>query len=174
MIRLVTASAGGEAYLNFIGNEFGHPEWMDFPREGNNWSYKYARRQWPLVDNKELKYHYLNDFEGEMLKILTSENVLHAPPANLINVDETNKVLIFERASLIFVFNFHPNNSVPDYEFWVPKGGEFHYLLNSDDTKFGGHERIDPSVVHESYKKEGGDFIKIYCLNRTALVLKRK
>ena len=69
MIRLVTASAGGEAYLNFIGNEFGHPEWMDFPREGNNWSYKYARRQWTLVDNKELKYHYLNDFEEAMLEV---------------------------------------------------------------------------------------------------------
>jgi 1,4-alpha-glucan branching enzyme len=174
MIRLVTASAGGEAYLNFIGNEFGHPEWMDFPREGNNWSYKYARRQWPLVDNKELKYHYLNDFEEAMLDLLKSENILQAAPANLLNVDETNKVLIFERANLIFVFNFHPNNSVPDYEFWVPKGGKFKYLLNSDDAKFGGHERIDQSTIHESYKKEGGDFIKIYCVNRTAIVLSSK
>ncbi|WKK75354.2 alpha-amylase family glycosyl hydrolase [Marivirga salinae] len=174
MIRLVTASAGGEAYLNFIGNEFGHPEWMDFPREGNNWSYKYARRQWSLVDNKELKYHYLNDFEEAMLDVLKSENVLQAAPANLLNVDETNKVLIFERANLIFVFNFHPNNSVPDYEFWVPKAGKFKYLLNSDDAKFGGHERIDQSTIHESFKKEGGDFIKIYCVNRAALVLKRK
>ncbi len=173
MIRLVTGSAGGEAYLNFIGNEFGHPEWMDFPREGNNWSYKYARRQWSLVDNKELKYHYLNDFEEAMLELLKSENVLQAAPANLLNVDETNKVLIFERTNLIFVLNFHPSNSVPDYEFWVPKGGKFKYLLNSDDTKFGGHERIDQSTVHESFKKEGGDFIKIYCVNRSALVLKR-
>lgn len=174
MIRLVTASAGGEAYLNFIGNEFGHPEWMDFPREGNNWSYKYARRQWSLVDNKELKYHYLHDFEKEMLDILKSENILQAAPANLLNIDETNKVLIFGRANLIFVFNFHPNNSVPDYEFWVPKAGKFHYLLNSDAAKFGGHERIDQSTIHESFKKEGGDFIKIYCVNRAALVLKRK
>lgn len=173
MIRLVTASAGGEAYLNFIGNEFGHPEWMDFPREGNNWSYKYARRQWSLVDNKELKYHYLNDFEEAMLEVLKSENILQAAPAHLLNIDESNKVLIFERANLIFVFNFHPSNSVPDYEFWVPKAGKFSYLLNSDDAKFGGHERIDQSTVHESFKKEGGDFIKIYCVNRTALVLKR-
>lgn len=173
MFRLVTASAGGEAYLNFIGNEFGHPEWMDFPREGNNWSYKYARRQWSLVDNKELKYHYLNDFEEVMLGLLKSENVLQAAPANLLNIDEKNKVLIFERANLIFVFNFHPSNSVPGYEFWVPKAGKFKYLLNSDDAKFGGHERIDQSTIHASFKKEGGDFIKIYCVNRTALVLKR-
>jgi len=173
MIRLVTASAGGEAYLNFIGNEFGHPEWMDFPREGNNWSYKYARRQWSLVDNKELKYHYLNDFEEAMLEVLKSENVLQSTPANLLNIDETNKVLIFERANLIFVFNFHPTHSVPDYEFWVPKAGKYRYLLNSDDEKFGGHERIDLSTVHESYKKSGGDFVKIYSVNRAALVLKR-
>jgi 1,4-alpha-glucan branching enzyme len=172
MIRLVTASAGGEAYLNFIGNEFGHPEWMDFPREGNNWSYKYARRQWSLVDNQELKYHYLNDFESSMLEVLKNENVLNSPAAHLLNIDETNKVLIFERSDLIFVFNFHPNNSIPNYEFWVPKAGKYHYLLNSDDEKFGGHERIEKSTVHESFKKGGGDFIKIYCVNRTALVLK--
>ncbi|WKV10565.1 alpha amylase C-terminal domain-containing protein [Marivirga harenae] len=174
MIRLVTAAAGGEAYLNFIGNEFGHPEWMDFPREGNNWSYKYARRQWSLVDNQELKYHFLNDFEKAMLALLKNENVLEASPANLLNIDETNKVLIFERSNLIFVFNFHPNNSVPDYEFWVPSAGMYQYLLNSDDARFGGHKRIDESTVHESFKKEGGDFIKIYCVNRTALVIKRK
>jgi len=109
-----------------------------------------------------------------MLDILKLEDVLQAAPANLLNVDETNKVLIFERANLIFVFNFHPSNSVPDYEFWVPKGGKFKYLLNSDDAKFGGHERIDQSTIHESFKKEGGDFIKIYCVNRTALILKSK
>ncbi|WNB18581.1 alpha-amylase family glycosyl hydrolase [Marivirga arenosa] len=174
MIRMVTAAAGGEAYLNFIGNEFGHPEWMDFPRQGNDWSYKYARRQWSLVDNKELKYHYLNDFESDMLHLLKSENVLNASPAKLLNIDETNKVLIFERANLIFVFNFHPNNSVPDYEFWVTKAGDYTYLLNSDDEKFGGHNRLDSNTVHHSFKKEGGDFIKIYCVNRTAIVLKAK
>jgi 1,4-alpha-glucan branching enzyme len=174
MIRLVTASAGGEAYLNIIGNEFGHPEWMDFPREGNNWSYKYARRQWSLADNKELKYHYLHDFERAMLAVLKSEKVLQSAPAHLLNADETNKVLIFERANLIFVFNFHPNNAVPDYEFWVPSAGRYNYVLNSDDAEFGGHARIEPSTSHESFEKAGENFMKIYCVNRAALVLKKR
>lgn len=173
MIRLITAAAGGEAYLNFIGNEFGHPEWMDFPREGNNWSYKYARRQWSLVDNQELKYHYLNDFESAMLTILKDNKVLDAEPAHLLNIDETNKVLIFERANLLFIFNFHPAQSVPDYEFWVAQNGDYKYVLNSDDANFGGHERINQTTIHRTIEKEGGSFLKIYNVNRTVLVLKK-
>jgi 1,4-alpha-glucan branching enzyme len=171
MIRLITASAGGEAYLNFVGNEFGHPEWIDFPREGNQWSYKHARRQWSLVDNKDLKFHYLNDFDKAMISLLKQHNVLSSAPAKRLNVDENNQVLIFERANLIFIFNFHPTNSIPDYEFWVPNGVDFKYLLNSDDAQFGGHGRVDSKTIHNSFKKEGGDFLKIYCVNRTAMVL---
>ncbi len=174
MIRLITASAGGEAYLNFIGNEFGHPEWIDFPREGNQWSYKYARRQWSLVDNMDLKFHFLNDFDQAMIHMLKQNNLLEAAPAKRLNVDETNQVLIFERANLIFIYNFSYTNSIPDYQFWVPKSGDFNYLLNSDDVQYGGHGRIDPKTKHSSFKKEGGDFIKIYCVNRTAIVLKRQ
>ncbi|GAA5021460.1 1,4-alpha-glucan branching enzyme [Marivirga lumbricoides] len=171
MIRLITSTVGGEAYLNFIGNEFGHPEWIDFPREGNGWSYKYARRQWSLVDNHELKYEYLNEFDKALVHLLNEKQVLSAQPAQLLNVDEHNHVLIFERAGLIFVFNFHPTNSVPDYEFWIPKKGTFRYLLNSDAPQYGGFDRLNPETEHVSFEKQGGDFLKIYCVNRTALVL---
>ena len=67
MIRLLTSSTINGGYLNFMGNEFGHPEWIDFPREGNGWSHKYARRQWRLFDNKNLCYHYLGDFDSAMV-----------------------------------------------------------------------------------------------------------
>ncbi|GAB3333105.1 alpha-amylase family glycosyl hydrolase [Marivirga atlantica] len=174
LIRLITASAGGEGYLNFFGNEFGHPEWLDFPREGNNWSYKYARRQWSLVDNKELKFEYLNNFDKAMIALLEEYKVLDAEPAHLINMDEKNQVLIFERAGLIFIFNFSPNNSVPDYKFWVPMQGNFHYLLNSDDAQFGGHARVDSTTVHQSFQEAAENYISIYCVNRAAFVLERK
>ena len=173
MIRLVTASAGGEGYLNFFGNEFGHPEWLDFPREGNDWSYKYARRQWSLVDNQELKFDYLQSFDEAMIDLLKKEKVLNAPAAKLINIDETNQVLIFERANLIFVFNFSPTASIPNYEFWVPQGGSYAYLLNSDAPQFGGHDRIYSSMTHTSYEKEKENYLSIYCVNRTAMILKR-
>ena len=175
MIRLVTASLGGEGYLNFIGNEFGHPEWIDFPREGNNWSYKYARRQWSLVDNPELKYAYLNNFDKAMIHLLIDNHVLAAAPAQQLNMDEANKVIIFERNNLIFLFNFSTSNSIPDYEFHVPEPGSYETLLCSDDEEYGGHGRIDPDVEYFTQKKKtGGQTLKVYLTNRTALVIKKK
>lgn len=172
LIRLITAASGGEGYLNFFGNEFGHPEWLDFPREGNNWSYKYARRQWSLVDNSDLKFEYLNNFDQAMLQVLENYKVLQSEPARLINMDETNQVLIFERAGLIFVFNFSPTNSIPDYKFWVPMSGKFSYLLNSDDLQFGGHARVEPTTVHESFEQAAENYLSIYAVNRSAFVLR--
>lgn len=174
MIRIFTMALGGEAYLNFIGNEFGHPEWIDFPREGNEWSYKYARRQWSLVDNKELKYHYLSDFDQAMIDLISKYQVLAAAPARQLNMDATNKTIIFERAGLIFIFNFHPTNSIFDYRFWVPEAGEYHIVLNSDDAVFGGFDRVKPDVIHHSIEEEGENYLQVYNTNRTVLILKRK
>jgi len=171
LIRLITASAGGEGYLNFFGNEFGHPEWLDFPREGNGWSYKYARRQWSLVDNKQLKFSYLNDFDKAMTKLLRENDVLSSAPAHLINMDETNQVIIFERAGLIFFFNFSPTNSIPDYKFWVPKAGTYEYLLNSDEKQYGGHDRVDAAIAHQTIEEADENYLVIYAVNRAAFVL---
>ena len=173
MLRLITASVGGEAYLNFIGNEFGHPEWVDFPRAENGWSYKYARRQWQLVDNKKLKYHYLFDFDQAMLKCLSENNVLGALPAQQLNMDEQNKVIIFERNNLIFIFNFSTDASIFDYRFQVPKAGKYKALLNSDAAEFGGHGRIDAETIYHTQKEGDNNIISIYNTSRTALVLKR-
>ncbi len=173
MLRMFTISLGGEAYLTFFGNEFGHPEWIDFPREGNGWSYKYARRQWNLVDNKNLKYHYLSDFEKQMLTVIQDNGILSSDFANQLNMDGQNKVIVFERNNLIFIFNFHTYRSIFDYKFWVPKMGKYKIILNSDDLKFGGHNRIDTSLIYET--TPGHDnisgFLSIYMTNRTCLVL---
>ena len=175
LIRLLTASLGGEGYLNFIGNEFGHPEWIDFPREGNEWSYKYARRQWSLVDNPELKYEYLNEFDKAMLHLLEKFHVLASNPAQQINMDEGNKVIIFERNNLIFLFNLSVEASIPDYKFNVPSNGEYQVLLCSDDIEFGGQGRTDHSVTHHTQRSDNtGDYLQVYLTNRTALVLGKK
>ncbi|SMD33736.1 1,4-alpha-glucan branching enzyme [Reichenbachiella faecimaris] len=173
MIRLITASLGGEGYLNFIGNEFGHPEWVDFPREGNDWSYKYARRQWSLVDNEDLKYQWLNDFDRAMLAMLDQDNVLSALPANQLNIDEENKVIIFERNLLIFVFNFHPDKSIADYKFHLPEKGDYKVILNTDEPEFGGHSRIDSSITYPAMPYEHGFQLSVYSPSRTAMVLKK-
>jgi len=171
MIRLVTIASAGEAYLNFIGNEFGHPEWIDFPREGNNWSYHYARRQWSLVDNKDLKYKFLDKFDKGMIKLISDYNLLAKGFAKLLNIDDHNKTLIFKRGKLIFILNFHPLRSVPDYKFFVPEKGEYEIVLNSDDKKFGGHGRIKNGVT---YKADKDSTLQMYVTNRTAIVLKKK
>ncbi|MCS6823263.1 MAG: alpha amylase C-terminal domain-containing protein [Cytophagaceae bacterium] len=169
MIRLITITLGGEAYLNFMGNEFGHPEWLDFPRQGNNWSYKYARRQWSLLDNKDLKYEYLANFDVEMLRLVKEENLLSSLPAQQLNMDDTNKVIIFERNNLIFVFNFSVGNSIFGYKFRVPKRGAYRIILNSDDPEFGGFGRVDNQVLHHTDEFR---YLSLYVTNRTALVLK--
>ena len=175
LIRLFTISLGGQAYMNFMGNEFGHPEWIDFPREGNNWSYKYCRRQWSLVDNPDLKYQFLENFDQTMIQTVKENNILQSMFAQQLNMDEQNNTIIFERNNLIFIFNFHPFISVPDYEFRVPQPGSYKIILNSDSEKFGGHNRIDESHIFESFQYENNPdhFIKTYITNRTAIILKR-
>lgn len=175
LIRLFTIALGGQAYMNFMGNEFGHPEWIDFPREGNNWSYKYCRRQWSLVDNPELKYKYLAAFDMEMIQVIKENRIMNSMFAQQLNMDDWNKTIIFERNNLIFVFNFHVNHSVADYGFRVPVGGDYRIILNSDATRFGGHDRIDDHLIYSTFQKEGdtNHYLQLYVTNRTALVLKR-
>jgi 1,4-alpha-glucan branching enzyme len=132
MLRLFTIALGGEGYLNFMGNEFGHPEWIDFPRQGNNWSYKYARRQWSLADSKNLKYQYLLHFDSAMINCMKENHTLSALHAKQLNMDEVNKVIIFERNNMIFIFNFSISNSIFGYRFKVPEKGTYRVILNSD------------------------------------------
>lgn len=173
MIRLLTLAMGGEGWLNFIGNEFGHPEWVDFPREGNNWSYKYARRQWSLADNEELRYKQMYDFGSQMVHMASSNHVVSATPAQQLNVDQENHTLIFERNNLIFCFNFSPTNSIPDYRFKVPNSGNYEILLNSDKKAFGGFDRVDDGMSYPTVTLFGEHFLSLYLPNRTAMVLKR-
>ena len=170
MIRLFTCILGGEGYLTFMGNEFGHPEWVDFPREGNGWSYKYCRRQWSLVDDDNLRYKHLLRFDKAMISLVQEHKVLSSLPAQQLNMDFENKVIVAERNNLIFVFNFHPERALPDYKFWVPQGGTYSLLLNSDASEFGGFDRIDQNLSYHTLKE---DKLSIYLTNRTVLVLKR-
>jgi len=176
MIRLITLALGGEGYLNFIGNEFGHPEWIDFPREGNSWSYKHARRQWSLADDKDLRYRYLLAFDKVMIGLATETSMLAAGPARRLNVDEANNVLIFERGGLVFIFNFNPSASIPDYRFGVPEAGEYSIVLDSDASDLGGHGRVDDSIALSSQEVPAHDqaqSVQVYIPSRTALVLRR-
>lgn len=178
MIRLVTASTINGGYLNFMGNEFGHPEWIDFPREGNGWSYKYARRQWNLVDNKDLCYHYLGDFDREMLKVLKSKKDFQKLPVQEIWHNDGDQILAYSRGDLLFVFNFSPTRSYTDYGFMVPEGA-YEVLLNTDAKEFGGNGFADDSVCHftnfdQLLQKDGKGWLQLYIPARSAVVLKRK
>ena len=179
MIRLMTISTGGQAYLNFMGNEFGHPEWIDFPREGNAWSYAHARRQWSLADNGLLRYKWLGDFDKAMIKLIKKYKVLEGGyPWNLL-MDEENKTMVYSHGDLLFVFNWHPTASIPDYELPVPQAGKYIPLLSTDEEQFGGTERQTMKEAHFSYNIHGDDGkdypkIKVYNTNRTATVYLRK
>jgi len=175
MIRLITASTAGNGYLNFMGNEFGHPEWIDFPREGNNWSYHYARRQWSLIGNRDLKYHYLSDFDRAMIGILRDFNIW-AGHCQHVKTDQGDLVIAYERMGLLFVFNFHPANSYADYGIAVD-AGKFKPLLCTDQEEFGGFGRVDMSVTHRSRVERSFGLkhnLQLYLPARTGLVFQRQ
>ena len=173
MIRLISLAAGGEGYLNFMGNEFGHPEWVDFPREGNNWTYKYARRQWSLSENKDLRYQFLNNFDAQMIQFAQKTKLLNSPHPKELNIDTTNKALIFERRNYIFFFNWHSHNSIPDYRFYVPEHGKYKIILNSDKKEFGGFERIDDTLLYSTIKENNTPMLSVYAPNRCCFVLEK-
>ena len=173
----MTASTINGGYLNFMGNEFGHPEWIDFPREGNGWSYKYARRQWNLVDDENLKYQYLSKFDKDMLEVICSVKKFQETPIQKIWDNDGDQILAYMRKDLIFVFNFSPNKSFTDYGFLVPKG-EYEVVLNTDSVEFGGFGLADDTVRHFTmpdplYKKERKEWLKIYIPARSAVVLRK-
>ncbi|MBQ1751811.1 MAG: alpha amylase C-terminal domain-containing protein, partial [Paludibacteraceae bacterium] len=145
MIRLITASTINGGYLNFMGNEFGHPEWIDFPREGNGWSYKYARRQWDLVDNPNYMYKPLGDFDKAMLNLITSVPKYQETPLYKYWDNSGDQVLCYGRDDILFVFNFHPYNSYTDYGMLV-RPGEYEMILDTDDPAFGGFGLNDKTV----------------------------
>ena len=167
LIRLITLAAGGEGYLTFIGNEFGHPEWVDFPRAGNGWSYRYARRQWSLADNPNLKFHQMGAFDKALVHLARERHLLAAGPATLLKHDETNQVLAFERDGLVLIFNFHVNKSLADYRFWVTAEGKYRVVLSSDSARFGGFDRPDEGYEYETYEHQ----LSLYVPSRVALVL---
>jgi len=147
MIRLITLATAGHGFLNFMGNEFGHPEWIDFPREGNNWSFKHARRQWYLKDDVHLKYNLLARFDRDMIALAKAHRLLDSSNLQLLHEDSTNKVIIFKRADLVFVFNFHPYRSFTDYRFEAYPG-KYRMILDCDAREYGGHGRLQPKQIH--------------------------
>lgn len=178
MIRLVTLATINGGYLNFMGNEFGHPEWIDFPRQGNGWSYKYARRQWDLVDRQDLQYRFLNAFDNAMIALVDHIRNFQAKPIRKLWEKDDDQILAFMRGDYVFVFNFSPTRSFSDYGILAPAGC---YLtaLSSDSLVFGGYGNIDENIEHFTipdplYEPAGLARLMLYMPPRTAIVLRRK
>ncbi|MGE4586296.1 MAG: alpha amylase C-terminal domain-containing protein [Mangrovibacterium sp.] len=176
MIRLVTAATAGGAYLNFMGNEFGHPEWIDFPRQGNNWSFNHARRLWSLAGNQELRYHWLGDFDRCMIGWMRKTRLLEISQIFRRYDHKPDQVLAFSRGDFLLVFNFNPVRSFTGYGIPAEPSG-YRILFDTDEGRFGGQDRIDGSL---SYCSTAGPdhpdrpLLNLYLPARTALVLKRE
>jgi len=174
LIRLITIATAGSGYLNFMGNEFGHPEWIDFPRQENGWSYRHARRQWHLAEDRGLKYHFLLRFDRDMIQIVKRHRLIGFAEPRLLFEDSKDKVIAFERAGLILVFNFHPGRSHADYRFECPPG-EYRMIFDSDEAVYGGLDRLRPDQHHFTIPDGSMDpmrhEISLYLPTRTALIL---
>jgi len=173
MIRLLTMTLGGEGYLTFMGNEFGHPEWIDFPREGNGWSHHYCRRQWSLADNPDLKYGFLQAFDQAMVALSKKHRVLGSRDKQLL-VQNGDKVMVYKKGGAVFAYNFDPTRSYEGYFLPMPQAGTYDVIFSTDDFCFGGYGR----VYHQSYTTEklpdGRVGIRMYLPCRTAAVLKKQ
>jgi 1,4-alpha-glucan branching enzyme len=176
LIRFITLSTADSGYLNFMGNEFGHPEWIDFPRKENNWSFKYARRQWHLLDDTNLKYRFLAAFDKGMISLAKRFELLESPDADLLYEHSDDKVIIFRRDGLIFVFNFHPTRSYADYRFEASPG-KYQMIFNSDAPEYGGHSRLIQDqyhlTLHDTSRESDRNLLSLYIPNRTAIVLQQ-
>jgi 1,4-alpha-glucan branching enzyme len=172
IIRLLTLSLADGGYLNFMGNEFGHPEWIDFPRQGNGWSFQYALRRWDLSDNQELKYHFLQDFDKAMIQLSKKHSVFDAQPKLLLQ-NNADQVLAYQRNGILFVVNLSPSCSFSDYGI-ACKSGTYNILLNTDSPVFGGFGNVNETMNYFTTLIDGKDFIKLYLPARTAIVLGKK
>ena len=173
MIRMITMTAGGEGYLNFMGNEFGHPEWIDFPREGNGWSHFYCRRQWHLADDPTLKFEYLLEFDKAMIKTFGTKKFLSKTPQSLF-IDQNLQVLVYERAGYVFAFNFSPYNHYEGYFMPTLSEGNYKVIFSSDEARFGGTDRISKEYVYTAENDSNGvPKFRIYLPARTALCVKK-
>ena len=172
MIRLLTMSLGGEGYLTFMGNEFGHPEWIDFPREGNGWSYHYCRRQWSLADNQNLKYEFLNTFDKDMVSMAKKQKVLSGHDHQLL-VHEDDKVMVYKKGGALFAFNFHCNKSYDGYFVPAPGAGKYQVIMSTDDFCYGGDGRIYHQTYTATKRQDGTYGFQIYLPSRTAVVFRK-
>ncbi|MDR0418840.1 MAG: alpha amylase C-terminal domain-containing protein [Prevotellaceae bacterium] len=171
LIRMVSLSTAGNGYLNFMGNEFGHPEWIDFPRLGNNWSYQYARRQWDLADDTNLKYRFLQAWDRAMIKLAKKEKIFTNRPFVIVQ-NNYDQILVFKRGDIVFAFNFNPTNSFTDYGFDIDPG-KYKMFLSSDDKKFGGFDRIDAKQEHLTIPSKDKNLLKLYLPCRSVQILKK-
>ena len=171
MIRLLTLATAGDGYLNFMGNEWGHPEWIDFPREGNGWSYEHARRQWHLVDDTSLRYRFLGAFDQAMIRLFRDSEILDDTPVPMVR-DIERQILIFRRGDFLFALNFSAEGSVPDYRFETSPG-KYTTVLDTDSRDFNGNGRIQDQVDHFTVFEYGKNLLSLYLPSRTAVVLQK-
>ncbi len=170
LARLATFAAADDGYLNFMGNEFGHPEWIDFPREGNGWSLAKARRQWSLRDDPSLRFKALGDFDAAMLALAGPDWTDERPC--LLKADDGDKVLAFRRGRRVFVFNFHPGRSYTGYGIAVP-AGSYRLVLSSDEPRFGGWDRVSAAAPYPATESGGQAWLNTYLPARTGLVFEK-
>ena len=176
LIRFATLTMACDGYLNFMGNEFGHPEWIDFPREGNGWSFKYARRQWSLAENGFLKYEWLQNFDTAMVDFAKKHKIMKKPDIENLWLDEKSKIIAFARGDLLYAFNFHPSESATNFFLHAHSlgAGNYQAIFSTDETEFGGQNRIDKKYIYTTVTDKRGTGFEIYLPCRTAVVFRKK
>lgn len=169
LIRLISITIAGDGYLNFMGNEFGHPEWIDFPREGNGWSYHYACRRWHLADDKKLRFQFLQQFDKTLIQLFNERQLLNYP-TELIYTDNEHKIIVCRKQNLLFIFNFHPSN---DHVVTISSSAsaKFHRLLLTNIKKFGEYSPDTKNVFYQTSLRNNQYLLEVPLQKRSAAIL---
>ncbi|KAG8075748.1 hypothetical protein GUJ93_ZPchr0006g43795 [Zizania palustris] len=165
IIKLLTFSTSGGAYLNFIGNEFAHPKRIEFPMSGNDYSFGLANRQWELLE-KGVHKHIFN-FDKDLMSLDGKERLILRGSPNIHHCDDTSMFISFTRGPFLFVFNFNPDATSGLYSVGVDEAGEYQLILNTDETKYGGRGELKSN----QYMKRTSDNRVGGCRNSLELAL---
>lgn len=161
-IKVITMVLGGEGYLNFIGNEFNHPEWVEFPSKENEWSFERCRRYWDLISKDHGSYYiFLLNFEKKILKIVSELSFGGRHWLDLLervpNEENSNLLIVKIGSSLKVVIN--TSQDLSSYKRSKIDDRKYELILYSGGNEYGPSLMNDGDIDLDDVMREGEEYV---------------
>ena len=162
---------GGEAWMSFIGNEFGHPDWVEFPTPDNDDCFEYAYRKWYLATDSALMYEKMAAFDRDLMHqrkiaVTWDESYMTAPL-----LDDNRKLSVFHRDRVVLVCNTTTDVSYEDVWVPVPEQGNYRVILSTEEHRYGGYGRVNENMQYATIAVDGNAYIRLYVPSMSAIFM---